>query len=275
MGQAAPGADTSLPAQATAPRRAQKRAWFYAAIVGGAVAFIVVVLLIIGLILQARTFGTKLTFNGAELYYTSNVTEADAKKLGQYFVRAGIFDEKQRVAQLSKSGSSWEFRMVVREEQVRNEELLVLCGQLTGMLSKDVFDGAPVDLLLCNADLKTLRVVPSRSVDWKNRKKLTFEGSGLYYFPPVTEAEAQRLGKYLVEIGMFGPTPLSVGITKGGGLWVFRYVVKEGSEKSEQFAKEATDLADSLSKGVFGGAPVQFHACDDELKTLRILESRL
>ncbi len=72
---------------------------------------ILTVLLAVGL--ACSSYGTKLDFNGGELYYTDNVTEADAKKLGDYLVKSGFFGGRQVTVQLDKAGATYQFRMVV------------------------------------------------------------------------------------------------------------------------------------------------------------------
>jgi hypothetical protein len=41
------------------------------------------------------SLGTKLMFNGGELYYTSSITRQEAEKLGEYLVRAQFFENRQ------------------------------------------------------------------------------------------------------------------------------------------------------------------------------------
>lgn len=117
----------------------------------------VALLLVVGLACQG--YGTKLMFNGGELYYTSNVTEADAKKLGDYLVKEGFFDGKTKTVQLDKEGSTYQFRMVVQPEKQNDEATMALMKTFAGQVSADVFGNAPTELHVCDEHLKTLRVI--------------------------------------------------------------------------------------------------------------------
>src|SRR2546421_7095270 len=59
-------------------------------------------------------YGKELKFKKGQLFYTSKVTKDEADKLGNYLVKEGFFtDMKEITVQLNKSGSTYEFRMVV------------------------------------------------------------------------------------------------------------------------------------------------------------------
>ncbi|MDT5123388.1 MAG: hypothetical protein QOC96_2870 [Acidobacteriota bacterium] len=109
--------------------------------------------------LGCNSFGKRLEFNKGELYYTSAVTEDEAKKLGNYLVIIGYFADRQVTVQLDKSSDTYQVRFVVQEGGEKNEEALASFKLLVNMLSKDVFNGAKVEIHLCNDKLKTIKVV--------------------------------------------------------------------------------------------------------------------
>jgi hypothetical protein len=115
------------------------------------------VLLAVGL--ACSTYGTKLEFNNGELYYTDNVTEADAKKLGEYLVKSSFFDGKKLTVQLDKSGSTYQFRMVVVPEKQNDEATAILLKTFAETISEEVFNDAPTELHICDNELKTVRVL--------------------------------------------------------------------------------------------------------------------
>jgi hypothetical protein len=112
-------------------------------------------------ILGANSYGTRIALkNGNELYYTSAVTEAEARKVADY-LDTKFADNKGALAtyQLNKAAGKYEFRAVVQEGK-ENDNLAVVAFQAMGvLLSLEVLDGAPVDVHLCDRNLKTLRVV--------------------------------------------------------------------------------------------------------------------
>lgn len=117
--------------------------------------------LLTGLMLGCSSYGTKLEFNGSQVFYTKNVTEAEAKKLGDYLVKGEFFsDQNKGTVQLDKSGDTYQFRMVVKEGVAIDDKLVALFKTVATELSKNVFNGAKVEIHLCDSNLKTLKVVP-------------------------------------------------------------------------------------------------------------------
>lgn len=115
------------------------------------------VLLLVGL--ACNQHGEKLEYNGGELYYTKNVTEADARKLGEYLVKQNFFDGKPKTVQLDKSGATYQFRMVVQKEKQTDEATALIMKVFAIQLSSEVFDDAETEVHVCDENLKTLRVI--------------------------------------------------------------------------------------------------------------------
>jgi hypothetical protein len=113
-------------------------------------------------ITSCTNYGKKLTFNGGELYYTTQVTEADAKKLGDYLVKEKFFDGNKKTVQLNKNGETYEFRMVVIKDGEKGPDTVATFTSVAKELSENVFSGAKVVVHLCDDHLKTLRVIPEK-----------------------------------------------------------------------------------------------------------------
>jgi hypothetical protein len=109
---------------------------------------------------SCTNYGKKLTFNGGELYYTSQVTEAEAKKLGDYLVKEKFFDGNKKTVQLTKDGATYQFRMVVLKDGEKAPNTVATFTSVCQELSENVFNGAEVVVHLCDDHLKTLRVIP-------------------------------------------------------------------------------------------------------------------
>lgn len=119
--------------------------------------FVVAMLLFVGL--ACNQHGTMLEFNGGELYYTKNVNEAETKKLGEYLVKEGFFDGVRKTVQLDKSGSTYQFRMVVQKEKQNDDATAEVMKTFAKEVSSAVFSNAPVEMHICDESLKTLKVV--------------------------------------------------------------------------------------------------------------------
>lgn len=101
-------------------------------------------------------------------------------------------------------------------------------------------------------------------------EKLEFNGTDVYYQETVTEAEAQKLGEYLVEAEFADGGEKSVQLTRRDSIYVFRMVVKEGIVEDSANDITLTAMTYALSLGVFDGAPVELEACDNTFETLRV-----
>jgi hypothetical protein len=122
--------------------------------IGSILAF--AILITIGL--ACSNYGEKLTFNGGEVYYTKNATEADAKKLGEFLVKDGYFDGKTKTIQLDKSGSTYQVRMVILKEYQNDQKTIDSMKEYAGQISKEVFGNAATEIHLCDDELKTVQV---------------------------------------------------------------------------------------------------------------------
>ena len=115
------------------------------------------------LLLSACTtpdYGTKLTFNAGELYFTEAVTESEAERLGNFLVEDGFFGGQTISVQLDREGETYLFRMASREGAETDSTLTKQASLYTLQLSRKVFDDAPVDFHFCDTRMETKAVIP-------------------------------------------------------------------------------------------------------------------
>lgn len=111
---------------------------------------------------SGEDFGTKLNFgDNNELYYTDIVKVSEAQSLGDYLINEGFFkeDDNERSVQLDKTGTTYEFRIVIKKGLEQDDDTIDIMKIFTTELSENVFDRASVDIHLCDDRFKTLRVV--------------------------------------------------------------------------------------------------------------------
>lgn len=108
---------------------------------------------------SCQNYGTEKEFDGVQLFYTENVSEEEADKLGEYLIASGFADGAEKSVQLEKANETYQFRMVVKDGFEQKEEFIALAKQFANEMSADVFDGAEVEVHLCDDRLKTLKVV--------------------------------------------------------------------------------------------------------------------
>lgn len=106
-------------------------------------------------------YGTKLDFKKGELYYTSNVTEDEAKKLGNYLTEIDYFNDQEKLSvQLDKANDTYQVRFVVKDGIENNEQIQQQFKQLAKIMSGKVFGGAKTEVHFTDQHLKTLKVLP-------------------------------------------------------------------------------------------------------------------
>jgi len=117
----------------------------------------IVTVLVIGS--ACSSYGTKLEFNGDELFYTDKVTEADAKKLGDYLVKLGLFKGDKVRAQLDKAGATYQVRLAMLPGQQDDLELRRSLRILAVEISVGAFNRAATEIHACDDQLKTCKVI--------------------------------------------------------------------------------------------------------------------
>lgn len=101
-------------------------------------------------------------------------------------------------------------------------------------------------------------------------EKLEFNGTDVYYTELVSEAEAQKLGAYLVSSEFADGGEKSVQLSKRDSVYLFRMVVMDGVTKDSTNDITFMAMAWTLSANVFDKAPVELEACDNTFQTLRV-----
>lgn len=101
-------------------------------------------------------------------------------------------------------------------------------------------------------------------------EKLEFNGTDVYYTEMVSEAEAQKLGEYLVEAEFADGGDKSVQLSKRDSTYLFRMVVRDGIVQDSTNDVTLLAMTYALSLAVFDGAPVELEACSNTFETLRV-----
>jgi len=103
--------------------------------------------------------GKRLDLNGSDLYYTSSVTPAEAKRLRRYLLDEHVFDGAVGTFQLNRAGSEYQFRMVVQPGAEEDQQFVFGNHAMAMRLSGAVFGGKPLVIHLCDENFETLRVI--------------------------------------------------------------------------------------------------------------------
>ena len=105
-------------------------------------------------------WGKILKYEGSKLFYTSEVSEEQARKLGDYLLKNGFFKkDNPGTVQITKEDDLYQFRMVVKGGKTQDVEFLKIAGIFAAQLSRDIFDNEMVEMHLCDKNFETIQSV--------------------------------------------------------------------------------------------------------------------
>ena len=229
---------------------------------------------------SCTNYGTRLAFKSDEIYYTKNVDESDAQKLGEYLQKAEYFQDKGFSVQLDKKDEKYLVRFATIEN-AENDSAKVDGFTLMGAyIATDLFPGKEVDVDLCDDHLKTKKTIPYAEIQKAMGSisnsslgaKIDYPGGEIYYTSAVTQQQAQSLGNYLQQTGFFDPSGfVSVQLDKADTTYLFKMVAVEGAEDDQQNIQFAENYLVQISENVLDHAPVNFFFCDDRMQTKKMI----
>ncbi|HMO12651.1 MAG TPA: hypothetical protein PKD64_09760 [Pirellulaceae bacterium] len=213
-------------------------------------------------------YGKKVVFNGTEIFYDGNTVKLeDAERLGRFLEAEDFTDGSTKSIQLVKKSDKWQFRMVIKNEYLDDNDYLAVISAFGRQVSASVFDGADVEIHLCDSTLNTKKVV--EAADWG--RSISADGTEIYFDgAEVTESDAQNLANYLRESGFIDGAKKSVRLSKYGNVWQFHMVTAEQFFEDAEFQEVAKQFASDLSDSLFNGANVEVHLCDEYFRTKKI-----
>lgn len=101
--------------------------------------------------------------------------------------------------------------------------------------------------------------------------RLEFNKGELYYQEPVTEAEARRLGEYLVQSGYFAGREITVQLRRQQNTYQVRMVVQKQFMNDPNYRRTFTDFGRQIGQNVFPGQRIELHLCDEQLQTVQVI----
>jgi hypothetical protein len=113
------------------------------------------------LLTDASNSCTVMKVNNADVYYTRAVSQAEAQALGDFLVRAKLFDGSQRSVQLTREGRTVQIRFPVNRGAEKDPACIALAREIATQAARDVFRGSPVEVDLCDANFNTLSALPA------------------------------------------------------------------------------------------------------------------
>lgn len=217
----------------------------------------------IGLYVAGTSYGSRLSFQRGELYYNDPVTRDEAQRVGEYLVEEQFFNaEKAVTVQFDKERERYQLRFVVNPALAEGTLANVHFGVMGSDIAERVLNGVPLDVLLCDTNMKPLRtVVPSA--------RLNVGKSAILYTHPVTVDQARGVANELMRVEFFADDrPTSVYVSREDDIYQLRFIVDPAYANDREALREFADVARMIARSSLGAQPVVVHLCDQELRTL-------
>ncbi|WP_457616361.1 hypothetical protein [Lutibacter sp.] len=222
------------------------------------------------LVISCNDYGEKVTYNGTDVYYKNGVTEAQAHKLGKYLEESEFADGAEKSVQLviDENTNNLTFRMVTIDEAINDSSYDIIFKNFMRELS-ELFDNKPVDIHLCNDSFETVK-----TYSFSELPKYVFaKKTQILYTKYVTEEEAIKLKDFLIAKNFADDAnPKTVELSKEGDTYLFRMVVKEGSDKNEASVIVLKFFGEAIAKNVFDNKPLKVHMCNTKMETLKVID---
>lgn len=232
------------------------------------------ILLALIVIAGCGNFGKKVSKDYLEIYYKDGITKEQAEKALEYFYpkwQDKGEETKRKSIQLAKNGDTINFRMVSNMDVMDKMDDAVF--YTTGNeLSSELFNGAPVNVVLTDKKFKTIRTYVFKEMTKPNYGEKVLAGNiEVYYKDDITAEVADRMATFINQ--SLSPKNF-ISFQAGrdeGGLLLIRMV--SNKEKADQIDdKEFYALAKTISENVFAGDPVVFQLADKMFKPFRTFE---
>ena len=105
-----------------------------------------------------RNFGKLKVFDALQIFYTSDISDEEVNALGNYLVKADWGKGNDKTIQITKSGDTYQFKMVLKKGLEQDAKMALMFAKLALQLSQDVFHNKTVEFHACDEHLSTLRV---------------------------------------------------------------------------------------------------------------------
>ncbi|MDQ6608474.1 MAG: hypothetical protein M3Y85_01480 [Bacteroidota bacterium] len=167
------------------------------------------------------SFGKKVSFGESEVYYKGDgVTEADAKRLGDFLVEQEFFDkETPKSVQITNDGKDYLVHFVVDKKKVTSAARLNW-WKYQYDISKDVFKGKPVRIILADDQLKDIEIMDPVARYEAGKSAFYYDNS------QIKKSDVKKLEDFFTEIKLMGDDKeTDVFYQKENGSPVVRLVV--------------------------------------------------
>jgi hypothetical protein len=221
------------------------------------------------LLISCNEYGEKIESNGTTVYYTEGATKEQAQKLLDYLIKSGFTNGKKKSVQLAKNSDTGNliFKMVVGEEVYNTNNYDNVFSVFPAELST-AYDTVKVNVHLTDDTFKTQKIFLFKD----SQQSIMALATEVRYTPAIKTEEAQLLANYLIkEEFADNKNPKTVLLDKQGKTYLFKMVVGD-TNVSENTILLLKQFGVSLSNDVFNNNNVEMHACDENMKSIKIVK---
>jgi hypothetical protein len=215
---------------------------------------------------SCTNYGKKLAFGKCEVYYKGEgVTEADAKKLGDYLTQQKYFnDSAASSVQLTKQSDSYVIKFVVDKEKVEQDKKVITneFWLMQNQIATNVFNGAKTKIILTDPQFKDIEPMDNLTMVTEGNFQIYLKGNS------VTEAQAKKLASILQEQKYFGDAKEAIQMGKENGSYVLNFVYNQNyyQNNKETLSTVFKMIQWLASEEVFNNAKTQVNLAEPYFK---------
>lgn len=224
---------------------------------------------------SCTNYGKKVKSSNIEVYYKDGITEETAQKTADYIYTLDTQEEtknNKKSFQLNKDGDTINCKMVVNEEKYKDIPMATF-QRIGYMISKNVFDGKPVNLVLTNNKFKPITTAYYTKMDDAGGEtgfgeRVSSGNIEVFVTKGADMTDGEMLAKFL-DRDMHPSSMISFQIQKNDDYTnTVRMVSSE--EKVAGLTNDAVNnLMSKISETIFGNNPIVFEFTDTKFKTIK------
>lgn len=206
----------------------------------------------------------RLTFGQGEIYYGGQVSEEEARRVGEYLFQQEYFsDEHPSTVELHYGEGRYELGFVIDPQYAEVPLWVMGFGELGDQISREILAGRPVAVILYDSMLDPIKLAPLTGV-------LLFGKNELYYSEPATAADAQAVGESLTTIGFFSDdSALSVHLAREDDTYQLKFVIDTSRALDPETQSAFREISRFVASDALGNQPLVLHLCDDSFRTVQ------
>jgi hypothetical protein len=214
-------------------------------------------------LVNAVPLSALMMFGKGELYYTEPVTRDEAHRVGEVLMRQEIFStDRNSTAHLQYEQGRYRLQFVIIPEYADDPYTAIQFGMLGRQIADDVLGGKRVEVEFTDNRLKLIKIIPSSAL-------IMFGKGELYFSEPVKAAEADAVGKRLMQSGYFNDDrPVAVYFTHADDAFQLKFVIDPSRATDSEIRSAFADLTRHVVGEALGERPVVLHLCDGNFATL-------